>query len=220
MDERLKRRLIGATVLAALMVIFVPMLLEDRPVEFGPQDGSRIPSPPPDDEAFSSANILPLQDEPLSEPPPLPEQPERADQAPDPVRGIPSHPVAEAEPVSPAELEPTAGDATPVDTQPTPEPAAEAAPEPPSAAAKPAPRVGIKAWAVQVASFSNQQNAEKLLQRLRAAKFPAFIEFAAVNGKSVYRVRIGPEVDRKRAEQMAEEIRKQHALQANVVRYP
>ena len=45
MDEGLKRRLIGAAVLASLAVIFVPMLFEEPPVE--PPPLPPLPSKPP-----------------------------------------------------------------------------------------------------------------------------------------------------------------------------
>ena len=44
LDEQLKKRLIGAAVLASLAVIFVPMLLESPPEE---RPLGEIPPPPP-----------------------------------------------------------------------------------------------------------------------------------------------------------------------------
>ncbi len=72
MDEGLKKRLIGATVLVSLVVIFVPMLLEKGPVVSTTIDETNIPPPPEGD--FSS-RVLPLE-EPApaaAEPPPAPE---------------------------------------------------------------------------------------------------------------------------------------------------
>jgi DedD protein len=45
MDEGLKKRLIGAAVLASLAVIFVPMLFEDPPAR--PPEMPPMPEPPP-----------------------------------------------------------------------------------------------------------------------------------------------------------------------------
>ncbi|MGB5494691.1 MAG: argininosuccinate synthase, partial [Sedimenticolaceae bacterium] len=45
MDDGLKRRLIGAAVLASLAVIFVPMLFEEPPVR--PPPLPPLPQPPP-----------------------------------------------------------------------------------------------------------------------------------------------------------------------------
>jgi len=65
-DEKLKRRLVGATVLAALAIIFIPMLLEERaPVE------PPVLVPPveiPEPQAFDPR----LLGEPVPEPEPLP----------------------------------------------------------------------------------------------------------------------------------------------------
>ncbi len=57
MEERLKRRLVGATVLVSLIVIFVPMLLEDEPIVEVGIFKTNVPAQPESD--FSS-RILPL----------------------------------------------------------------------------------------------------------------------------------------------------------------
>ena len=79
---------------------------------------------------------------------------------------------------------------------------------------------GPRAWVLQVASFSSRKNADQLVRRLRAKKFPAFQEEAAVNGTTVFRVRIGPEVDRKLAEKMLKRVTKEFKLKGQIVRYP
>ena len=68
MDEGLKRRLIGAAVLASLAVIFVPMLFEEPPAQ--PPSLPPLPKPPPVQDFASEM----LRDEvpavaPLSPPP-------------------------------------------------------------------------------------------------------------------------------------------------------
>ena len=96
-----------------------------------------------------------------------------------------------------------------------------AAPEPaPPKPDKPDMARSPQAWVVQVGSFSNEQNAAKLVDELLAARFPAFREKARVGGKTVHRVRVGPEVDRKQAEAMASGIGKRFKLKCEVVRYP
>lgn len=47
MDEQLKRRLVGASVLVALAVIFLPMLLERQPTNLKPAPVQAIPKEPP-----------------------------------------------------------------------------------------------------------------------------------------------------------------------------
>jgi len=64
------------------------------------------------------------------------------------------------------------------------------------------PRVGLSAWIIQVGSFSKRGNAEKLVKQLRGKSFSTDIEQASVKGRTMYRVLVGPEIDRKRAEAM------------------
>jgi DedD protein len=65
-------------------------------------------------------------------------------------------------------------------------------------------------WVVQVGSFSNAKSAETLVAELRLAGLTAFSEeVTAVNG-TVYKVRIGPELDRNRAMELARKVKPQH----------
>jgi len=72
--------------------------------------------------------------------------------------------------------------------------------------AKNTPRVGLTAWVIQVGSFSNQANAEGLVKKLQKKKFPAFLEQTDVKGKTLYRVRVGPEIDQKLAQQLLKKL--------------
>nr|WP_238787406.1 SPOR domain-containing protein [Thiospirillum jenense] len=62
-------------------------------------------------------------------------------------------------------------------------------------------------WVVQVASVISAPAAEKRQNELRQRGYPAFIEIVDVNGTRYYRVRVGPEIDRLRADQMAADLR-------------
>ena len=58
-------------------------------------------------------------------------------------------------------------------------------------------------WAVQLGSFSNPQNAEKLAADLRAQGFAAFLSQLSTSSGELHRVRVGPQKDREAAEAMA-----------------
>lgn len=90
----------------------------------------------------------------------------------------------------------------------------------PGEEAAPEPKVGLSAWVVQVVSLSNKENADRLVADLRKKSYPAFLEQVYVNGKNLFRVRVGPEIDRKRAERMAREIHELFNLKGQVLRYP
>ncbi|GAB4353158.1 MAG: hypothetical protein Kow0060_03390 [Methylohalobius crimeensis] len=75
-------------------------------------------------------------------------------------------------------------------------------------------------WAVQVGSFSQADNADSLQNRLRQAGFAAFIEKVKAEEGVMYRVRVGPYLDKDKAEAMAAEIKQRLALDGFVVPHP
>jgi DedD protein len=181
-DEGLKKRLIGATVLVSLIVIFVPMLLEDEPVLSTELEENIIPEK--SEEEFSS-KLLPLETEDLSQPL-----------------------VEEVEPLVESEAVETAAETEAKETvDKTPEPVVE---EKPVAEKKSEPetKVGLSGWVVQVGSFSKRDNAEKLVKELQTKKYAAFTDQVDLSGKILHRVLVGPEVDKKRAEQLMEKLNK------------
>jgi DedD protein len=58
-------------------------------------------------------------------------------------------------------------------------------------------------WAVQLGSFSNQANADRLAADLRKQGFAAFLSQLQTESSSLHRVRIGPQKNREGAEAMA-----------------
>ena len=177
LEERLKQRLLGGAVLVALIVIFVPMLI-DEPVDSRVVADHRIPEKPV------------ALEKPMPEilPPTLPSGPAERESMPEP----PPMPDPPSQPVKPAV------------TQPSPPPE----------------RSSPTAWMIQVASLTVKDNAQKLVADLKKADMPAQLESVKVDGKTHYRVRVGPEVDFKTAERMADKIKKDFKLAPKVLRYP
>ncbi len=54
-------------------------------------------------------------------------------------------------------------------------------------------------WVVQVGSFSNAANADKLVARLKLESLTAYKEQVSSSGKVIYRVRVGPFLEREEA---------------------
>ena len=201
MEERLKQRLVGAAVLVALAVIFVPMLLSTPSNPQEPLIGATIPAKR--DGEFSS-RIIPL-DEP--ETPMLDEQDaERrsaADLLPSGDRAVAPRAAtraARADQIASRGVERVAG--TPL------RPAREKSADAPVA------------WAVQLGSFSNKQNAMALRDRLRSRGYAAFVESAVSDRGEVTRVFVGPELERDKAVHAIELLREETKLKGIVVRYP
>lgn len=80
-------------------------------------------------------------------------------------------------------------------------------------------QVGITAWVVQVGSFSSRENAEKLVGDLKAKAYTAYIE-SITRGNPSYRVRIGPLLSKARAQQTADSLQQSLNLQGIVLKYP
>ena len=185
MREDLKKRLIGAAVLASLAVIFIPMLLEEETVI---------------DSKISSTNI-PKRIKP-SEPAPV-IQTEKLDQVREQQDyGTSIQPSKDAEVM---EIVDSSGDNV----------AAESSESLPVTT-----RTGLTSWMVQVGSFSSQDNANKIVEQLRKAGYDTHLETAQVKNRKVFRVRVGPEIDRNNADRIAKEVSKKFFVNAKVLRYP
>ena len=167
MDDGLKKRLIGATVLVSLVVIFVPMLLQHEPVLEQDIQKSNIPLPPKGD--FSS-RVIPNKTTPVPMEPKSFAPFDRGTAEPVPYTGSTQAVAAEQKPAAQVET-----------------------------------REGLSAWMIQVGSFSLRDNAENLVKQLREKSFAADIEQVSVKGNMLFRVLVGPEVDRNKAEKLLEQ---------------
>jgi len=73
------------------------------------------------------------------------------------------------------------------------------------ASALPAARAG--AWVVQLGALKSEADANKLRDRARNAGFPSFVDRVTADGVTLWRVRVGPEVDRAAADRMRAQVR-------------
>lgn len=223
MDNLVKQRVIGAVVLVALAVIFIPMLLESPEEELGPV-GSNLPDRP---EMSVRDRIEPLT---LPEPPPE-SDPAQMVLEPPPVDGLtagdagsaeaPQPPATEPAPVPMAPAEP----ATPLvpEAPVQPPPVATAPPVPPPAAAPqsaPEPAKPLSGWVVQLAALSNKDNAMALRERLRGLGYTAFVEETKTAQGTQFRVRVGPELERSNADNLRARLEQQVQIKGIVMRYP
>jgi len=212
MDRGLKERLVGAAVLVALAVIFIPMLLDDSPSGPGPITGTNIPERPDAEDGFSS-RIIPVKPEPVEVE--LPESRVADDAAAEPQT---------AEPVSQPPPAEGGAEAPESDAATATEPSGDEQ-EPALTTAMPAPETATdtgkpSGWVIQLGSFSQETNARELDEKLREAGYPAFVEPVTQSGKRVYRVRVGPEVMRGDAEKVRDKIATDFDIKGIVVSYP
>jgi len=67
-------------------------------------------------------------------------------------------------------------------------------------------------WVVQVGSFSSSKSAEALVAELRLSGLTAFSEKVSSASGTVYKVRIGPELDREKATELARKVKLENNL--------
>ncbi|WP_260961884.1 SPOR domain-containing protein [Pseudomonas citri] len=215
LDKAYKQRMVGALVLVALAVIFLPML-------FSRQDEQRqvtVDAPA----APQAPAMAPVQVEPVAVPEPqaLPQEPVPTDEE------LAGQPAAPSQPIAPAHAP-----AAPV-AVPSSKPAV--APTPAAPAAKPAPAQPITAaptkpdatqsrvdanglsvsWSVQLASLTSRESAEALQKNLRSQGYNAYIRSA--EGKN--RVFVGPLIERAEADRLRDLLSRQQNLKGFVVRF-
>jgi cell division septation protein DedD len=214
MDSGLKKRLLGAVVLIALAVIFVPMLLPRHPGSGSQSVSVKIPPEPsgemqtrvlqvgPNGAAAGSSTQAAIIDPDHVATLDLENHSGRKAQTEPP--GQPTTAVAS----TPATSVPAAGASTRASV-PEPAAAVAAAPTPPSA---PAPSVktgplpggaGAAACAIYTVNlgvYANKASANKLVAQAKQQGFTALATAETYQGKPVMRVRVGPFPSRAEAE--------------------
>ena len=71
-------------------------------------------------------------------------------------------------------------------------------------------------WVVQVGSFNSASSADALVAKLRLSGFTAFSETVTSAGNTVYKVRIGPEVNRDKVSEILQKVKTDHGLKGFV----
>jgi DedD protein len=227
MDEALRARLIGAAVLVALAVLLIPELLSGRkavePVVeegVGPRGNRTFTIELGTD--TSPATRTPTTVTGAPGPSPAPVGPAAATQTQD---GSAAQPTQESigqkvVPDSATRPEPRRSLADEL-VEPQATAATSAAPSAtPPMVASPADRPTTDArsggWAVQVGAFGSAETAGRLVRELSGAGFEAYVSPIVRDGKTLHRVRVGPEADRAAAERSVPRL-KARGLPATVV---
>ena len=222
MDVKVKQRLIGALVLGALAIIFVPMIVigperqgaadaADLPIEVpNAPDGEfvtrvipmgppgEIPAPAAVDGVAAPAdpsdpNALATVDATATTAPRVDALDAAMPAAVDAATGLPSSAPVTDEPLADA----------PTPAPPAAEPLAPVAVATPAPAPTPPPAPAAVAagdFTVTAGTFGQRSNADALVARLKSSGLPAFTEAAQVGGQPATRVKVGPFADRAAAE--------------------
>ena len=194
MDRALKERVVGAIVLVVLAVLIVPVFL-DGPSNDAENIKENIVLPGQDEQSAKQKTIV-LERE-RSRPVPAPRNDEeRAAQE----RQVTQ--IADAPTVKPAAV-PVQQAAVEKKPSPPPEKPKTTETKSPAVLSSSKTESTTGMWAVQLGSFSNQQNAERLAADLRKEGYAAFLSQLSSGSKQLHRVRIGPQKDRASAEAVA-----------------
>jgi DedD protein len=223
METRIKERLVGAIALVAIVVIVVPEVLT----------GPRTPAPSKATPAAAPVRTVSIdlaagERGAIARPPAPAAGPVEAAGVATPVAaaplqgaaGAPAGMSVAAQPLhvaapggaahQPASGTPPAAQARQTAQAPpaaaTPAVPAPASVAPPATTQPPRPAVpgaGAEGWVVQLGSFASKDNAEGLAKSLRAKGYRAFVSEFRGSGRILFRVRVGPEQDRARADAIA-----------------
>ena len=206
LDKVFKQRMVGALVLIALAVIFLPMLFsrqdEQRQVQVDAPTAPQAPVMPqvqvepvpvPEPQVIEQEPELPVEQAVVAAPKPAPAP------APAPVAPAVSKPVAPAKPPA----------VTPAQT----------VAQPPAKLDTTQKRVdpnGLPiSWSIQLVSLSNRASADNLQKTLRNQGYNAYVRSSG----GMNRVFVGPLLERAEADRMRDILDKQQNLKGFVVRF-
>ncbi|WP_051686812.1 SPOR domain-containing protein [Microbulbifer sp. HZ11] len=211
LNDGVKQRIVGALVLAALAVIFLPTLFDREGARYIDVT-SQIP-PPPDIKPISIAEPQPVAD--IEPAPPVNEvfQPdfvEQAGPAPDPE-------AVSLEPEVPAEPEPV--------THAEPAPAEPSAAQTTAQLQLPAEETQLdeqglpEGWVIQVAAYKEATSADRMRTKLMDAGFRAYTRAVDTPKGRFVRVFVGPKLSRVDAQSEKQKLDKLLKTETLILRY-
>ena len=199
MERRVKERLVGATILAVLIVLIVPELLSGPPTAaVGPKLPVSAPEPVRN-VTVDLATAKPPVIEPAN-PAPVP-----APQPPGTSSGAAER--TEAGGGATAGVGATAGALAATDAGAVPLESAAPTPTTPAQAMVSKAAAAGHGWTVQLGSFASRSNADKLARQVKGQGLSVFVLSSGSGAAARYRVRIGPLADRGAATQAAAKLK-------------
>jgi len=219
MERKLQERMIGAGVLVVALALLAPLLLDGTPQ--GSVDAGGVPGQRPDELRTHTFTVGGARDRASGDPAasdtrptgiaaanPASQPPPPAASGPAPAATVPAAAAPAPDPV-PLAPPPTAAASpapkpVPAGAEPGAAPAAAPAKAPAPARAAPAASGG---WVVQVGTFGQRENAERLATGLKGKGFAAAVSATSRAGKTMYRVRVGPAGSKDEARAVADRLK-------------
>lgn len=207
MNDVLKQRLIGALILLALGVVFWPIIFVEPGERRGGEELQIPPRPQVDTTPMAAPDTAGLRE---------------TSQLPEPVldehdRALLTLGAEEAGngPPEAIETEPEAPAAAP---EPEPERVRTTRSEPPVQPALDEDGIPIS-WMLRVASVSSKERADQLHNELLSMGHKAYVQRVKSGGKTLYRVSVGPKVEKARLEQIQGDIDARFGVKTLITRY-
>ena len=200
MDPELKQRLVGAVVITCLAAIFVPMLFDDPIDQTGKMISElKIPDAPVKSVDLDSVTLPETIEDVIS----LPETESVSETKPLPKNSDEFNDLSETKSLAENndEVNVLSETKSSSETQPVKE-----------EIANQQTTSNLVRWFLQVGTFGEKSNALSLQNKIRKQGFPASISTKSAENGLLYRVRVGPELDKKRAEVMKIKIDKLNNL--------
>lgn len=198
--EAVKHRLIGAAVIAAVAVLFLPSFFKDRQA-YQVDTESQIPERP----SITAVDFNEPQQVEGIEPAPSPETmfvPEEAEALPTEVAKEIAKEVKATSTLS------SAGAQSSIASKAST----------PAVAEMPLNAQGLpNAWVIQVASLSNSEAATKLRDQLQSEGHKAYIRVVDSGGSKIHRVFIGPKLDKAEATSLKSQVDKRFNVKSLVL---
>lgn len=191
MNDLLKRRLVGAGVLAAGLLVFAVLFFKSEPEPLSPEQ-----------QTSDLADVRTYEIE-------VPTVPER-----EPARILEDGPPIGTLLPGPEKQKPDTKDAAKAGKPPTSVAQAKTKPVANTPQLSPIPDVG---WSVQVGSFASRDNANGLQKKLQDKGYAAFVYRNASENPPLHRVRVGPFTQRAEAETASQRLREELKLDVTIV---
>lgn len=198
MDQNTKQRLVGIAVIFALAVIFLPMILDGSGVRKNTLEVDIPPQPVVKFNPEFEQKIVELKAK-VEKLPSL--QPQFVD---------------ESSSQKENKIERKSELAEPKETSPEPQPSTKKEPQPETEIA----RVGGDTWVLQVGSYKDHEKALSQRDMLRKSNIAAvFTEKFILNGEPIYRVRLGPFLNRDQSKIALNKIKAKYDIDGLIMKY-
>ena len=217
METKTKQRVIGGVVLVAVLAIFLPLLFHNSRPSAGLKISQHVPKPPasPDIQLQLPLNNSPSVTQPPSEKATVQQTPAVTRK----ILNIVPPKVMKTEKPLAMKKKPAVVKHKKSNKERAPAVKKQEAKSGSTASLSSFALSAPKAWVIQAGSFSDQQNADRLVKQLRAKGLDVYTRKRVSGGKAITRVYVGPEINLSKTKEMQQQLKKQFKLTGVIEKY-